>query len=236
MGLLEPDPVAALYDKTDTPMGPTTDRPGNGVVDMYLYPGIIRPMDAPGTYTAFDGTTQLFRGTFQEVVLKIKERIGRAENSSVLIFSDDTGKTMDFNFQGGVKDVLRRLDIYVPKQESGPIAGPGRPKLGVISREVSLLPRHWEWLASQPGGASATIRKLIEEARKRSSTHMSVKKIQERVYRFMSVIAGDMKGYEEALRALYKTDRRNFLLHTQDWPIDVRSHVIALANPAFETV
>jgi hypothetical protein len=193
-------------------------------------------MDAQGTYTAFDGTTRLFRGTFQEVVLKVKERIGRAENSSVLIFSDSTGKTMDFNFQGSVKDVLRRLEIYVSKQESGPTSGPGRPKLGVISREVSLLPRHWEWLASQPGGASATLRKLIEEARKRSSTHISVKQVQERAYRFMSVIAGDMKGYEEALRALYKADRKNFLLHIQDWPTDVRSHVIALAKPVFEAI
>ena len=106
----------------------------------------------------------------------------------------------------------------------------------MISREVSLLPRHWEWLASQPSGASATIRKLIEEAKKRSATHNSVKQVQERVYRFMSVIAGDMKGYEEALRALYKADRKNFLLHIQDWPTDVRTHVIEMAKPVFEAV
>jgi hypothetical protein len=192
-------------------------------------------MDTPGAYTAFDGTTRIFRGTFQEVVLKVKEHIGRAQNSSVLIFSDGTGKTMDFNFQGGMKDVRRRLEIYVSKQESAATAGPGRPRLGVISREVSLLPRHWEWLASQPGGASASLRRLVEEARKRSSTHTSVKEAQERAYRFMSVIAGDMKGYEEALRALYKADHKNFLLHLQDWPVDVRSHVVALAKPVFET-
>ena len=191
-------------------------------------------METQGTYTAFEGTTRLFRGSFQEVVLKVKERIGRAEHSTVLIFSDDTGKTMDFNFQGSVKEVLRRLEIYVSKEESRPASGPGRPKLGVISREVSLLPRHWEWLASQQGGASATMRKLIEEARKRSSTRISVKQIQERAYRFMSVVAGDMKGYEEALRALYKADRKSFLLHTQDWPADVRSHAIELAKPVFE--
>src|ERR1700679_2948656 len=91
----------------------------------------------------------------------------------------------------------------------------GRPKLGVISRELSLLPRHWEWLANQSGGASATIRKLIEDAKKKSSAHTSVKQVQERVYRFMSVIGGDMKGYEEALRALYKADRKKFLWHIQ---------------------
>ena len=190
----------------------------------------------PGTYTAFEGTTRLFRGTFQEVVLKVKERMGRAEDKPVLIFSDDTGTTMDFNLHGSVKDVLRRLETYVSKQENQPVSGPGRPKLGVMSREVSLLPRHWEWLASQPGGASATIRKLIEEARKRSSTHLSVKQVQERAYRFMSVIAGDMKGYEEALRALYKADRKSLLLHMQQWPADVRSHVLDLARPVFEAV
>lgn len=193
-------------------------------------------MDAQGTYTAFEGATRLFRGTFHEVVLKVKERMGRAENSSVLIFSDDTGKTMDFNFQGSVKDALRRLEIYVSKQENRPISGPGRPRLGVMSREVSLLPRHWEWLANQPGGASATIRKLIDEARKRSATHISVKQAQERAYRFMSVIAGDMKGYEEALRALYKADRKNLLFHMQHWTVDVRSHVLELAKPVFEAV
>jgi hypothetical protein len=191
-------------------------------------------MDARETYTAFEGITRLFRGTFEEVVLKVKGRLGRAENSSILIFSDNTGKTMDFNFQGNVKDVLKRLEIYVSKHNRGPVAGPGRPKLGVISREVSLLPRHWEWLANQSGGASATIRKLIEDAKKKSSTHTSVKQVQERVYRFMSVVAGDMKGYEEALRALYKADREKFLLHIQDWPADVRTHVVEMAKPVFE--
>jgi uncharacterized protein len=191
-------------------------------------------MDAQENYTAFEGTTRLYRGTFQEVVLKVKERLGRAENSSVLIFSNNTGKTMDFNFQGNMKDTLKRLEKFVSTQEPRPISGPGRPKLGVISREVSLLPRHWEWLASQPSGASATIRKLIEEAKKKSSTRNSVKHVQECVYRFMSVIVGDMKGYEEALRALYKADRKNFLLHIQDWPTDVRTHVIEMAKPVFE--
>jgi uncharacterized protein len=191
-------------------------------------------MDTPGTYSVFEGTTRLFRGTFPEVVLKVKERLGRADHSSLLMFSDDTGKTMDFNFQGSVKDVLKRLEIYVSRQASPPPSGPGRPRLGVISREISLLPRHWEWLASQPGGASATLRKLIEEARRKSMAHVSVKQIQERAYRFMSVMAGNMTGYEEALRALYKADRRNFLLHMQDWPPDVRTHAIELAKPVFD--
>lgn len=186
-------------------------------------------------YTAFDGPDRLLRGTLPEVVLKIKKRLGKAENSSILIFSDSTGKTIDFNFQGTEKDVLKRLEVYVSQEESKASLGPGRPKLGVISREISLLPRHWEWLATQPGGASAMIRKLIEEAKTKSSSNVGVKQVQERVYRFMSVIAGDLIGFEEALRALYKANRKDFLLNIQDWPRDVKSHAIELAKPIFET-
>jgi hypothetical protein len=191
-------------------------------------------MDTQGTYTAFEGTHRLFHGSLEEVVLKIKKRLGKSENSSVLIFSDSTGKTMDFNFQGSEKDVLKRLEVYVSKDETREASGPGRPKLGVISREVSLLPRHWEWLATQPGGASATIRKLIEEARKKSSGTVSAKQVQERVYRLMSVIAGDMAGYEEALRALYKGDKKLFSHHIKEWPRDVRDYLAEMAKPVFE--
>lgn len=191
-------------------------------------------MDLNGTYTAFEGTSRFFHGSFQDVVLKIKERLGRAENSPMLIFSDETGKTMDFNFQGSTRDVLKRLETYVSLQQSQPSFGPGRPRLGVISREISLLPRHWEWLANQPGGASATIRHLVEEARKRSSSRPGIRQLQERAYRVMSVLAGDMQNYQEALRALYRADRKKFLLHIEEWPADVRSYVIELAQPVFK--
>jgi hypothetical protein len=192
-------------------------------------------MNTQDTYTAFEGGHRLFQGPLQEVVLKIKKRLGKAENSSILIFSDITGKTMDFNFHGSEGDVLKRLEVYVSTENNKETSGPGRPKLGVVSREVSLLPRHWEWLATQPGGASATLRKLIEEAKKKSSTHISIKQVQERAYRFMSVIAGDLEGYEEALRALYKYDRKSFLLHIQEWPRDIKNHVLEMAKPIFDS-
>lgn len=191
-------------------------------------------MDLNGTYTAFEGTSRFFHGSFQDVVLKIKERLGRAENSPMLIFSDETGKTMDFNFQGSTREVLKRLETYVSRQQSQPSSGPGRPRLGVISREISLLPRHWEWLANQPGGTSATIRNLVEEARKRSSSRPGIRQLQERAYRVMSGLAGDMQNYQEALRALYRADRKKFLLHIEEWPADVRSYVIELAQPVFK--
>ncbi|MEO6098220.1 MAG: DUF2239 family protein, partial [Fibrobacteria bacterium] len=172
-------------------------------------------MEAKSTYTAFEGPQLVCRGPLPEVIFKIKRRMGNSENSSVLVFSDATGNTMDFNFQGSEKDVLKRLEVFAaedaPGRSAPEAAGPGRPRLGVVSREVSLLPRQWEWLASQSGGASAILRRLVDEERRKSIGGDTVKKHQERTYKFISVMAGDLEGYEEALRALYKKDHKTFL-------------------------
>jgi uncharacterized protein len=189
-------------------------------------------MEKTNTYTAFEGDRLVCKGPLPEVVLKTKRRMGKAENSSTLIFSDATGNTLDFNFQGTEKDVLKRLEIFV--QEAGPESpGPGRPKLGVVSREVSLLPRQWEWLASQSGGASAILRRLVDEAKKRSLEGNATKRTQEKTYKFMSVMAGDLQGYEEAIRALYKKDKKNFLRQMEGWPHDVKAQAAKLADPVF---
>ena len=190
-------------------------------------------MEQANTYTAFEGGKMVSKGALPEVVLKVKRRIGKVENSSILIFSDATGNTLDFNFQGAEKDVLKRLDVFV-KEDAPESSGPGRPKLGVVSREVSLLPRQWEWLASQSGGASAVLRRLVDEAKKKSSEGNAVKQTQERTYKFMFAVAGDLEGYEEAIRALYKKDRKNFLVRMADWPDDVKAHALDLAGPVFE--
>jgi len=186
------------------------------------------------TYTAFESTKLLFRGTLAEVVLKVKSHLGAADNSAILIFSDDTGKTMDFNFQGTKQDVLKRLEMFASPEAKNPWTGPGRPKLGVVSREVSLLPRHWEWLATQPGGASAALRLLVEEARKKSAGDPGIKQVQERVYQVMSVLAGDLQGYEEALRALYKRDSKTFAARMANWPKDFRRYLKELSDSIFE--
>ena len=115
-------------------------------------------MDSFNTYTAFEGRALFTKGSLSDVVKKIKKNIGKSDNSSILIFSDATGKIMDFNFQGSEKEVLKRLDVFVTDYAPTEKPGPGRPKMGVVSREVSLLPRHWEWLATQSSGASATLR------------------------------------------------------------------------------
>ncbi len=109
---------------------------------------------------------------------------------------------------------------------------PGRPKLGVVSREVTLLPRHWEWLAAQPGGASVALRKLVDEARKVSSDRQVIRQAQEAAYKFMSALAGNEKGFEEAARALFSRKLHQFELATSTWPKDVRKHALKLANCA----
>ena len=187
------------------------------------------------TYTAFDGQKMFTQGSLEEVVLKIKRKLKPTEdNTSVLIFSDSTGKTMDFNFQGTEKDVLKRLEVFSSDGDIKASAGPGRPKLGVTAREISLLPRHWEWLANQPQGSSATLRLLVETAMKKSEGASEVKKAQERTYKFMNVMAGDSAHYEEALRALYKKDKKSFQQIIANWPSDVCEHAWALAAPVFE--
>lgn len=190
-------------------------------------------MEALTRYAAFEGHRLLFHGPLAEVVTQVKRRLGRADNSAILVFSDATGRVMDFDFHGTEKDVLRRLEVFVADDEPKDSPGPGRPKLGVISREVSLLPRHWEWLASQSGGASATLRRIVEEAKRKSLSSNSARAAQERTHQFMSAVAGDLRGYEEALRALYKKDERAFLTQIADWPGDVKRHVAGLAGTAF---
>lgn len=190
-------------------------------------------MEQENIYTVFEGHSLIFHGPLSDVVMKVKQRMGKSDHSSILIFSDSTGKILDFNFQGSEKDVVKRLEIYTHDFQPQDQSGPGRPKLGVVSREISLLPRHWEWLATQPGGASATLRKLVEDAKKKTEGTLSIKQIQERAYKFMSVLAGDLPNYEEALRALYKRDKRGFLEHSAQWPKDVRRHSLALSKSIF---
>lgn len=193
-------------------------------------------METLNTYTAFEDHKILSQGSLEDVVLKVKKRLEKSPESQIVIYSDITGKSMDFNFQGSEKEVLKRLEIYTTPEtdnQGSASTGPGRPKLGVISREVSLLPKHWEWLATQSGGASNTLRKLVEESMKKTSGTLTVKTAQERTYKFMSVEAGDLENYEEALRALYRKDKERFTSEIKAWPRDVQKHIFELAKPVF---
>ena len=194
-------------------------------------------MSEQNTYTAFEGHNLLCQGALPVVVLKAKKRLDKGSEKPILIFSDSTGKSMDFNFHGTESEVLKRIDVYRTETQTdvpGAAVGPGRPKLGVISREVSLLPKHWEWLALQSGGASATLRTIIEDLMKKGSGGPTIKQLQERVYRVMSVVAGDFPHYEQALRLLYRKDKKEFAKILQEWPKDVSKYIHFLAEDIFE--
>jgi hypothetical protein len=146
----------------------------------------------------------------------------------VLIFEDGGARLRDLDLRGPEEEVRARLAADAP---AAPVKrGPGRPKLGVSAREVTLLPRHWDWLAAQPGGASATLRRLVEEARKSGGGAMRIRQGREAAYRFITAMAGDRPGYEEATRALFAGDGARFTAETQGWPKDVREHAWALAG------
>lgn len=189
--------------------------------------------------TAFLGERCVASGTLLEVAKKIKQTLGEIAPGSVLIFDDFTSEPVEVDFRGTVKDVLRKLDqpeeSGPPDQDEDQPRGPGRPKLGVVSREISLLPRHWDWLNAQPGGASVALRKLVEEARRIYRDRDRVRRSQEVAYRFMSAMAGNMPGFEEATRALFAGNSERFESLTDPWPADIRNHARKLSTSAFRS-
>lgn len=176
-------------------------------------------------FTAFEGHKILAEGALTEVARAVKSATQNPVHRSVLTFNDATGELVDLDLRGSVDDVVARLSARPP----------GRPKLGVTPREVTLLPRHWEWLGEQQRSASMTLRRLIDDARANDDAGRMRAK-QTIVYRFMSAIAGDFPGFEEASRALFAGDRERFNTQISSWPTDVRNYLLRLyAMPESET-
>ena len=195
--------------------------------------------------TAVEGIRRIASGLLREVAPIVKAVIDRGERAPVLIFDDETSELIELDFRGTASEVVARLalspaaDVAADSPTPPELAirrKPGRPRLGVVAREVTLLPRHWEWLNRQPGGASVAMRKLVEEARRVNETKDRVRHAQEVAYRFMSAMAGNEPGFEEALRCLFAADRPRFDSLVEAWPIDVRDHARKLAAEAFAIV
>ena len=182
--------------------------------------------------TAFAEARLIASGPLPDVALAVKTHLEDEPEASVLVFSDETGEVVDLDLRGAPAEILARLQLADRCLEEA-ARGRGRPKLGVVAREVTLLPRHWDWLGAQPGGASVTLRRLVEEAKKADGAKASRRTAQARAYRFMSAMAGDEPGYEEALRALYAPDRPAFIAHTRPWPAEIRDYAGRLAEAAF---
>jgi hypothetical protein len=180
------------------------------------------------TFTAFEGSRQLVSGPLHEVALAVKRAEQRSSEAGA-IFSDTTGRAIDLDLRGSDDEIVARLTPGPPAFEEAPPRGRGRPKLGVVAREVTLLPRHWEWLTTQPGGASVTLRKLVEAARRANGDKDRSRAARDAAYHFMSAMAGNLPGFEEASRALFADERSRFAVLIAAWPDDIRDHIVRLA-------
>lgn len=196
------------------------------------------PPTPASTFTAFLGAQRLASGTLQQVALAVRRAHQRDAQAMPLVFADATGRQLDLDTRGSEAEVAGRYaepaaPVSVAQGETL-ARGPGRPRLGVVAREVTLLPEHWDWLATQPGGASVALRKLVHEARRAAAPRECARHAQERAYHFMSAIAGDLPGFEEAGRALFASDPERFARTIDAWPSDVREHLLHLADPGLD--
>jgi hypothetical protein len=199
---------------------------------------------AESSFTAFAGARCVDSGPLPAVAASVKHAIDAGETAEVLIFEDSNARTIEIDFRVSLQDVEASAQRALVERrgraasiEEEPRRASGRPKLGVIGREVTLLPRHWAWLASQPGGASVVLRRLVEEASKDRDGRERRRLAQDAAYRVMSALAGDRVGYEEAMRALFAGNATKFAKCVEKWPRDVRNYTLRLAADAFrETV
>jgi len=176
---------------------------------------------APPSFTAFQGHRRIASGSLFEVACVVKAAES-TQAGALLVIDDASGAVVDVDTRGDFAAIAERLATPLAPRRRG------RPKLGVTAREVTLLPRHWDWLASQAGGASVALRRLVEQARRSPAAEQRA--ARDATYRFMAAIAGDLPGYEEALRALFAADRTAFAARIAAWPGDIRDHALRLSE------
>ena len=194
-------------------------------------------MTAATACVAFEGGRRLAAGSLADVALAVRKR--QPGKHQILVFDYATSRPIEFDLRGAEKEIRARLAVSPPpasEEDDAPSEarrGPGRPRLGVVPREVTLLPRHWDWLNAQPGGASVELRRLVDEARRTRGKSQALRARQEAAYRFLTAVAGDWPNYEEANRALFAGDTDRFTQLTEGWPADARDHARTLAAAAF---
>jgi hypothetical protein len=182
-------------------------------------------MDEAPRYLAFAGSRRIADGPLKDLLPAVKERFERDAGELVLVFEVATGRQVDFDLRGSLEEVLERYALAA-------VRGPGRPKLGVTSREVSLFPRHWDWLEEQPGGISGALRRLVEQAQKHEPGKERARRIRSALSRFLTSMAGDRPHYEEACRALFAGKTAEFEELVSRWPKDIREHAVGEAREA----
>lgn len=195
------------------------------------------PFPPSQTYTAFHESKSIASGRLSQLAVVLHELLQRNQEAMPLVFNDETGRLVEIDLRGTVAEVEARyidepLALEPAQADEKPAkTGRGRPRLGVVAREVTLLPEHWEWLASQPGGASVALRKLVHEAKRASTERDQRRRAHERSYNAMAALAGNLPGFEEASRALFARELERLAHIAGAWPPDVRDYVLALANP-----
>lgn len=201
------------------------------LLTQYFNPGRIQDMnqDTLLTYTAFLNGHRLTTGPLHEVAVAVLQAQQAHPEEHFLVFSNASGQSADLDLRGGEEAVASRYAVAAPTQAP---KGRGRPKLGVVAREVTLLPEHWDWLAAQPGGASVALRKLVHEARRNGGDRDRTRQAHDRAYHAMSTLAGHLAGFEEASRALFAGDYKRLAAQMATWPEDVQAYVQQLAEAA----
>ncbi|MBN2573170.1 MAG: DUF2239 family protein [Deltaproteobacteria bacterium] len=182
-------------------------------------------MEPSTAYVAFAGARRVAAGALDDILPVLKRRFDADSSELVLVFDVDTGQQVDFDLRGSPAEVLARA-LPAPQK------GPGRPRLGVTSREVSLLPRHWEWLERQPSGISAALRRLVDQAAKSHPGKERARRIRTALSQFLLGMAGNRPNYEEACRALFAGDVARFETLVQRWPKDIREYAVHQAREA----
>lgn len=195
-------------------------------------------MPSPVSYTAFADDRRIASGTLPDVARDVRRVMDRHAEVRILIFHDADCRQVELDLRGSPDEVAARAAASAADPAAPAPAPasrrPGRPRLGVVAREVTLLPRHWEWLGRQPGGASAVLRRLVEDARRGSGGRERARQSREAVDRFMHVMAGNRPHFEEALRAFYRGEREAFHACIAGWPRDVREHLEHLVAAAWD--
>jgi uncharacterized protein len=186
-------------------------------------------VDDTPTYTAFAGPELLASGPLSVVAAAAAAAL-RQRRDPLVVFEDSSGEQVELDLRGGPEAAVAEFQARTGTHAAQPRPGRGRPKLGVVAREVTLLPRHWAWLATQPGGASAALRRLVEDARRMSAAGDRARQARDALYRVMSVLAGDLPGFEEATRALYAARAADFEDVVRAWPRDIAGYVSRLAQ------
>jgi len=192
------------------------------------------PRQAKSAFTAFLDARRIGAGSLVEVARAASAALAASEAGEILIF-DAAARLVEVDLRGSIAEVeasAARALAEINGEENR--RGPGRPKLGVVAREVTLLPRHWSWLAEQPGGASVALRRLVEEASRDRQGRDRRRRAQEAAYRFLSAMAGNRPGFEEAARALFAGEKDKFEMLVANWPPDIADHARRLGEGTFE--